>query len=347
MKKPITLQKLLLACAVLCCGCNGGKVAKEFPIVKELRAEFIPHDQILQTTDLIKLDDFVILRNGSEHVEDFFFVYSYPEWKFLYSFAKYGRGPHEYLFPNVIVKNTPGNLISFKDHATDLVATYEVTPAEAVLKESRPFPSKDSRFFWEMNYMEDSLYLVKHQDDRKGARELWDIRSRVLVDSLANAFPDLPAEMGRNYYTLFDDYLISACGNRFAIGYSLIDRIEFGSVDRKRMRIDARVGMESPPQFYSYGHDETHNFKIDKNTVFYENLYTTDRNVYALYANKRMDETEQHHSSQLEVYAWDATPVALYHLEYPVASFFVDEAERTIYGINPSLFDDRIIRYSY
>lgn len=330
------------------CVQNGNQRAiKHFEINENLSAEYVEIDEIIEINNIVKLDDYIILQNVSEGVDDFFFVYSYPEFEFLYSFAGRGRGPNEYLMPAVI-KNSEGNVIGFKDHATDKIAFYEITDSLAVLKDAYRYKAKDKeRFFWELNNIGDSLFLVKHQGYKNGATELWDMKGMTLLDSISNTFANLPKKLKRDYYTIFDDYQLVSNGNQFSLGYFLIDRLEFGAIVGNKILKDTSIGAERPPRFHLYGDDSDEEFSVDRNIVCYENLYAGENHVYALYSGKRLDETEKHHSSTIEIYSWEGKPEMQLNLEVPVAYFVTDEEERVIYAVNPSLYENKIIRYHF
>lgn len=343
---PTLLIFIILAfLALVSCG-KGVNQEKSFGKVSSISADTARIGQLLQANNLALLDDYLVLQNGSDGVEDFYFVYSYPGLGFLYSFGKRGRGPGEYMMP-AIIKNTPGNVLGFRDHATDAIVFYEIKDSGAELVSSKILRSPDSdRFFWEINVMEDSTLLVKHQGDKKGATELWSAASGI-VDSLPNTFAKLPRKLGKDYFTIFDDYLISAKGDRFALAYNMIDRIEFGEVRDGKLLIDSSVGADSTPDFHLYGDDSETEFSVDRNIIHYENLYAGNDYVYALYSGKRMDETEERHSSLIEIYSWDGTPVELLDLETPIAYIAVDENSRTVYGINPDMSDEMILVYRF
>lgn len=338
---------LLPLCLLTVVACGGGTSSgKDFGELEEVVAELVPISEILKINDIVKLEDYIVLQNSGEGADYFYYVYSCPELEFLYSFARQGRGPEEYLMPAAI-GNTSGNVIGFRDHATDKFAFYEVSDTAAVLKDSYRMASPDPyRFFWEINMVEDSLLLVKHQGDRSGARELWSPVSGM-KDSIGNFFPKLPHRMGKNYYTIFDDYHISASGNRFVFAYSMIDRLEMGEARDGRICLAAAVGAEGTPEFHLYGDDTATEFSIDLNIVTYENVDAGRDCVYALYSGQRLNDTEMNHSSLIEVYSWDGEPLRLLSLDVPVASFAVDEDNGVIYAVNPELHEDKILRFRF
>lgn len=325
---------------------NSGQMEKHFDVVKEIKAEQVFISEILNPNNIIKLEDYIVLQNAVDAAVDVYYVYSCPELEFLYSFAHHGRGPEEYLMPSVI-KNTSGNILGFKDHATDKVAFYGLSDTAAELVGDSKFQSPDyDRFFWEINLIDDSLFLVKHQGYKRGNKELWSLKSG-LKDCMPNTFKKLPDKLGDNYYTIFDDYLISANGDRFAIAYNFIDRIEIGEVRDGKIKIETALGAKRPPKFHLYGDDTETEFSVDRNIVRYENLYAGEHCIYALYSGARLDDTEKNHSSVIEVYSWDGKPVQLLKLSTAVAYFAVDEKSRTIYGVNPEQSPDVILKFKY
>ena len=128
----------------------------------------------------------------------------------------------------------------------------------------------------------------------------------------------------------------------------MIDRIEFGNIDDNgQMSIVSAVGTDTPPDFYLYRRNETTEFNVDRNIVYYENLVAGDEYVYALYSGDRLDDTEKNHSSKIEIYDWEGTTRALLHLDVPVAWYTVDEDSRTIYAVSPTVPEESILKYSF
>ncbi len=336
---------LTIVFSVISCD-RGRRADRLLEAARCIEADTVKISAILHINNIIKLEDYIVLQNGSDGVDDFYFVYSIPELEFLYSFARRGRGPEESMMPSVI-KNTPGNILGFRDHGNDKLVYYRVTDTSAELVYRDIFRSPDNdRFFWELNRMGDSLYLVKHQGYKRGMTELWSSVSGR-KDSIHNTFYTLPWKLGHDYYTVFDDYMISSSGNRFARSYFMIDRIEFGEVKDGRICMVSSTGAESAPRFHLYGDDTDTEFSIDRNTIYYENMYACRDNIYALYSGRRLDETEKRHSSIVEIYSWDGRLVEILSLEVPVAYIAVDEENRIIYGVNPELSDEYILIYRY
>ncbi len=343
------MKHLCLFCGLLLAGlfsCRRDAVTNGyFENVRQVRAESVPIGKVIRLEGIYKTENYIVLRDGSETAEDLFQVYSCPDFEFLYSFGRRGKGPDEYLMPTV-VKGMPGDRFAFRDHATDRFATYELTDTGASLIRSFIYKPEGTRFFWEINRLEDSLYLLKRRDDRWSRREVWSADFRRLVDSLPNTF-DLNRTMGDDYFSDFDDCWIAGCGNRFACAYFFIDRIEFGHVSGGKPVLDTFAGVERAPDFYRFDRTTSGVPNVMKNPVYYENLAAGETRVYALYAGIPWKEADENHSSKVEVYDWNGTPVMLLELDRALSHFIVDEKRGTIYGFDVSRSPDSLIRYVY
>ena len=69
-----------------------------------------------------------------------------------------------------------------------------------------------------MNYVDTTQYLTKRSNSKSSTRELWNIKQRLLLDTLPNTF-NLTEDLGKDYYTEFDDTWITVSGNHFASAY--------------------------------------------------------------------------------------------------------------------------------
>jgi hypothetical protein len=322
-------------------------IEKQFPSVQELKAHTIKINEILKFRTIHKLQDYVVLYDGRENVERFFYVYSYPGFKFLYSFGEKGNGPGEYLMPDPF-KNTPGNCFSFRDHGKDIFATYLLTDTGGIMTYTGDLkPTNHDRFLMEINQVGDSLFLLKRQSPKWSRRELWNLYTKEIVDSIPNTF-DLEKTMGKDYYTTFEDFLITSKNDRFALGYRFMDYLETGLIKNNTMIIEKSIGTKEPPEFYLYGQmGGRYLVKFLSNVMYYESITCGEKYIYALYANGPMGEIAFTHSSLIEIYSWEGEPVTILKLNKSLSDFFVDENIRTIYGINLEQSEDHIFEYKY
>lgn len=329
--------------------CQPGSVCeKKFYSEQKVFAVQIPINEIIKIGNIYKLENYFILRDVQSNAKFNFYVYSYPEFKFLYSFCPKGNGAEEYLMPTVI-KNTKGNLFSFRDHGTDKYVSYQLNDTCAtLLNEFQLLPYND-RFFWEINYICDGKYVLKNCNSKQSSRDLWNLKENIRLDTLRNTF-DLAAKMKKNYFTEFDDVWISATNYNVAFAYFFIDRIEFGVVEGENMRLINNAGESLAPDFYLFNKKTIsgkYKYNVDNNIVYYEDLASTVKSVYGLYAGIPWGDLEKMHSSLIEVYDWKGNPIKLLKLNESIASMTIDEVEKKIYGINPDSNEDSILMFSY
>lgn len=321
---------------------------KHFPEKVHLTAAVIPINEIVKMGNIYKTENYFIIRDVQPNAKYNFYVYSFPSFHFLYSFAPVGNGPEEYLMPTVI-KNMPGDVFAFRDHATDRFVSYQLTDSCAAKLDEFHFSETDGRFCWEINYIDSNLYIVKRSNSRLSTRELWNIKQKERLDTLPNTF-NLLADLGDDYYTEFDDVWISACGNKFASAYYFIDRIELGEIRGNKFYATKAIGTNIPPKFYLFNRKNwksKYKYNVDNNVVHYEDLKCTEFNIYGLYAGIPWGDVETKHSSVIEVYDWQGNPVKLYLLDKNISTFIVDEVHECIYGINMEQCEDAILKFPY
>ena len=343
-----TVIYLLTIClvAILCFSCSNTEEEKRFPLVQELKASEVPINEIIKLSSISKLKDYIILRDGAENCEVFFYVYKNPGFQFLYSFAKRGQGPKEYRSPNVI-RNTPDNFFSFRDYNS--FVTYQLSDTSSTCINLYKMPIVGGGFLLTgLNQIDDSLFLTKRQSSKWTRRELINLYTHEIVDSIPNTF-NLEKELGKDYYTTFEDAIVTSNNKRFAYGYDLIDLIEFGSIQNNKIVITNRVGMKKPPTFYLYETGRQggkYKFNVQHNIVYYKDIRCGKNYVYALYANIPWGEDEQA-ASLIEVYTWDGSPVALLKLDNDISTFVVDEEMQTIYGFNVNKNEDYLYSFKF
>lgn len=325
---------------------NEQDITKQFPISIKIDPILISINEIIKIGGIYKSDNYIILRNIDQNAEYLFYAYSYPDFKFLYSFCPRGNGPEEYLMPSVI-KNTPHDLFSFRDHATDQFATYQLSDSSALLINNFHFKPDETHFFWEMNYIDKDIYLLKRNNSKSSYRELWNLSTKTRLCNISNTF-NLEKEMGKEYYTEFDDVWISSNSNKMVFAYFFINRIEFGEIINNKMDIKNYIGANNHPRFHTFKKGKSggkYEYNVDYNIVYYEFISCSKNYIYALFFNKPWGELDKDHSSIIEIYDWKSTPKKLVKLKQSISSFIIDKDEQTLYAINPDNYEDKILKY--
>ena len=321
------------------------KAVKHFPSVQDVKSVDIPVNEIIKFLWIYKLQDYVILQDGSANVDMFFYVYKYPGFQFLYSFAKKGQGPDEYLLPTVVT-STPGNYFSFRDHGKNILTTFQLSDTICKMIYSGSMSPENGLFFNGIDQVDDSLFLIKRENAKWTRRELINLYTKEIIDSIPNTF-DLEKKLGKDYYTTFETTYITSNNKRFAYAYILMNLIEFGVIHNNKIIITNRVGIKRAPDFHLYGSsDGRNNFNL--NILHYHGLTCGDKYVYALYLNVPSGEIRKNeHSTQIEVYTWDGTPVALLKLNKNISHFVVDEERQMIIGFNYDISQDYLHTFKF
>jgi hypothetical protein len=207
-----------------------------------------------------------------------------------------------------------------------------------------------NRFLNEINQIGDSSFLLKREGAKFVRRELWNLYTKELIDSIPNTF-GLEHVMGDNYYASYDAFYMESMNERFVQCYMFMDAIEIGLIKNNRIHIETHIGMKEPPEFHlmqkmggRYG------VAFLSNIMYYEGVSCGEKYIYALYANAPAGHFMLHpsdHSSLIEVYSWEGKPTVILKLNKSLQDFFVDESTKTIYGINPEACDDCIFEYKF
>ena len=342
---------LLTMCLVviLSFSCNNTEeVEKKFPLVQELKASEVPINEIIKFSGIYKLKDYIILRDGSENCDVFFYVYKNPGFQFLYSFARKGQGPEEFLSPSV-VRNTPDNFFSFRNYNN--FVTYQLLDTSSTFINTFKIPPVERGFLLTgLTQVGDSLFLTKRQSSKSTRRELINLYTHEIVNDIPNTF-NLEKKLGKDYYTTFEESLMTSNNKCFAYGYLLIDLIEFGSIQNNKIVITNRVGMKKPPNFYLYESGRKggeFEYNVQHNIFYYHDISGGNNYVYALYANIPWGAFKgENAASLIEVYTWDGNPVALLKLDQGISSFVVDEEMQTIYGFNADINEDYLYAFKF
>ena len=122
--------------------------------------------------------------------------------------------------------------------------------------------------------------------------------------------------------------------NRIVVVYVYIDLIDIYDID---LNLKARI--HGPDQFIPeldfYEIDGVKNARLilNKTKLSYQSSHLTSDRIWALY-NGRPIQIGQEFPNRILCFDYSGNPLHIYHLEYPVFAFCVDEKENAIYGIS-------------
>lgn len=337
---------ILIIIPLIFFSCKEKEYKRSFPETKELKSEDIHLNEVIKFEQMYKTKDYVIIKDGFRNASVFFYVYKLPNLDFLYSFAERGSGPEEFQLP-IVIKNTPENYFSFRDHGKDKLVTYTLTDTAAILNSIKSFPPKDECFLWEINYLNDSLSILKKQNNKWSRRELWNLHTNEIIDSIPNSF-DIKKELGENYDSTFEDLWIISNNNKLAFGYYFMDLLEIGIIENNKIIINQKIGIDKIPEFHLYGPGKPggkYQYNFLNNIVHYKYMTCDNENIYALYANTPFGEIDSIKLSTIEVYSWEGEPKAILKLDKSISDFIVDETSNSIYSFDAVNSEDFISKY--
>lgn len=307
-----------------------------------VKSDSININEIIKPFSFIKLQDFVVI-TGDGH-KDLFLVYSFPEFKFLYSFGSKGAGPMDYLWPT-IVYGTDVNKFYFYELSKQKLVFYNITKEKADYLGEKRLKITKGNVFHSLYYVNDSLCIVKEQNPKSTILSMINTNTGKKLHILPNTFTDeLIKTLGKEYYSTFDDYcfIYEPSNNNFSKVYYLIDRIETGKTKNGKLFNKIAVGATKCPDFYLYS-DDPDNFDVRKNIIYYETAYATPRHIYALYTKRTWgNETGAH---IVDVFNWEGHRIRRLELDKNISNFFVDSTDSILCGFDITKDFDYIYKF--
>ncbi|WP_302442952.1 BF3164 family lipoprotein [Paraprevotella xylaniphila] len=162
----------------------------------------------------------------ASRAEKILYVYSYPQFKFLYSFGEIGRASGEFLTHNWCVTKEQ-NLVSLYDIMKSSLYTYSVGNEQMTIHESYSL-SKDEdgvcRPYTRILQLNDSLFLMKEDGDETNLHFVNMKKGNILATYHCGL-----RDGKKNSYTPFD-YDFNIVGNRILLAYNYIQRMELLSI---------------------------------------------------------------------------------------------------------------------
>ncbi|MBD5307998.1 MAG: hypothetical protein HDS15_01780 [Bacteroides sp.] len=347
MKKLLSLCSVCLLLTVACSRKDSGRSDPDATFMNEIKvsADSVEMSVVIKPGNIFRADPYIVV-SDVEHANGLHFAVFNDSLRYLYSFCPYGPGPEECLMP-MVVNNMPESRFIVRDHGDGRYHSYILTDSGAVNSEVfavREFSPYES--VMELNFCGGSRYMMKGISPRHIVRRLVDFSTETVLDSINSPF-SLKEEMGKDYYSEFEDFWMVVNNSRFATAYFLIDRLEFGIIDSDSLHIVKYWGGDKAPEFYRYTDEKLtgkYEYNVDYNIVYYEWLYASDNYVYASYFGKPWGDLKEH-SNIIRVYGFSGEPLLQCNLDVSLASFIVMDDSRLI-GINPDRSDDQFYCYS-
>lgn len=327
------------------CGGTGKTTGFENPIA--VRADSIAVDQIIKPSQWAVCNGKAVV--VSEDTDSVFYVYSLPDFGFLYAWGRRGGGPGE--FPNYVrfVDGADGDTgaLTVENYRGKTFDAFEVGEREMALKktsstfpdqttflESRPLPSG-----WQTTKKvagdKEYLYIRSPKDGS--------VRDSVLLYTLVKAEYDDKGNM--RSLSRMNSPRIVAKDDRIAVAYQNVVRVDFYRLtDEGKLELLKAVGEpldEAVLQRLRTMRSETRQQGI-------MGYFSTEKYLYTLYLDLEFD-WETKHADILEkivyVYDWDGRQIRAFDLEKPATDILVSGDDRLLYARNLQEDFDKVYVY--
>ena len=299
---------------------------KDFGQVIELKGTSHPVEQIfmVKECEMIALDSMLIVKNQNN--SEMFMAFSLPDFKFIKSFGKFGRGPGEFQFPS-LVKDESGEFLCFiyertNNHLYSLNKDFEINELPIVFQKGRE-PFNDKQLYGisskELLYVE-SIKMGKalfHKDLEN------DSTNTKLLKKLA--FSD----KYKNWAAYIGDFGANGKMKRSVFAYKYFKRLIFFDLENKTSKIiHFDVSAETK-------RGDAISMMSPSNITHYWGMSSQNKYVYVLYSGRTPIEVskELNESSgyiYLEKFDWNGNPISKYILD-DWGYFCVNKKENTIY----------------
>lgn len=299
---------------------------KDFGDVIELQGTSHPVNQLFRVSEseLIALDSILIMKNQNN--QDMFLAFSLPDFTFLKSFGRFGRGPGEFQYPS-LVKDESGEFICFiyektNDHLYSLDKNLEIKELSIDLK-------KAERRHYDKQIHGISSKQFLYVESIKMGKAIFSVTSvndTINTTLLKNiAFSD----EHKNWATYIGDFGVNGNKNRAVFAYKYFKRLIFLNLENNTSKT---VFFDLPVKTKK---GDNVSMMDPSNITHYWGISSNDKFVYVLYSGRTpIDVSRELNKSSgyiyVEKYDWNGNPVNKYKLDH-WGYFCVNQEENTIY----------------
>jgi len=311
----------------------------EFPEVISAKGEVFEYNNPphLIANAVYIIDSLIVLKNAMDE-SDFFFLFDKNNGNLIGSFGKRGRGPNEFLYPQVYdqyKKYDDSTYIWIHDLHQKKMALVNLNKSilrndNAVLE---TITEPDATSPVEMLKLPNGN-LIGRSMSSEGRFFYHDIRS----DSTkwVEFFPEVEnppyKHMMVNLYQ--GSTRIKPDNSKFVSALTYFKRIDVFSADEVPTHMFSYVFDDSPenPEFPSEMGQSIPGTLMN----YYFDLHLTENYIYAInlnITNEELNKEKDTGYSELHVFSWDGEAVACYKLNHLIFSFSIDEKNGYLYGL--------------
>lgn len=309
---------LFLAIAILfLCACGGSRQVAGFGDPVELQSESIAIDEIIKPVGWVGADGKAVVQ--SDGTDTVYYVYSLPDFRYLYAGGTKGEGPEElgspYMLGNTPSMNTFWIVDWSKETLTDFQAGSDSLKALTSFKpagEDDPvLMVNDSIAVYEGGYNLDNLCWIKLVEVHTG---------KILDSVLTRAVIEVQKGDGWTSVNMKNVPAYISDGKTLAVKYEYTDRVEFYDISGGKFALKKAVG---DPRTLEQLRAE--DFWKKTQGKYYDGFAADQDHVYIMEYDYSQEGKSPRRilSSSVLVYDWDGNPVRKYILDKPVDALLV------------------------
>jgi len=299
---------------------------KDFGEVIELQGTSHPVDQIFKVSEceFIALDSILIVKNQNN--QEMFMAFSLPDFTFLKSFGRLGRGPGEFQYPS-LVKDESGEFICFiyertNDHLYSLNKELEISELPIQFeKGTKKYSDKQLYGISSMNFF--YVESIRMGKAIFGLSSDIDTTKTTLIKSLV--FSD----EHKNWAAYIGDFGVNGKKNRAVFAYKYFKRLVFLDFENETSKT---VFFDLPIKTKK---GDNVSMLDPSNISHYWGMSSNEKYVYILYSGRTpIEVTKELNKSSgyiyVEKFDWNGNPVSKYKLDH-WGYFCVNQEENMIY----------------
>ena len=358
MRQIIYPLSILCMAALLSCS-NGGD---SLPTPTPIKGKSLPIGEIIQPRGWTIADGKAVVC-ATPSSDNVFYVYSLPDWKFMYSTGVYGDGPNDFDTDSNIALKGNGDMgyLSLRDYRRNgQISKYAVDNRSIKMTGTIPRPKYGRKKFHIDNIpCIDGKYCASlnfHRGDDAYSIFIDDVESGKHIDSIktSSAIEVEYDSKGEPYTTrnIIDGKLASR-GSRIALMYDapLIRRVDFYDVSSS-----GKISL-----FKSVG-DSIDDNLIDRIKAMRDSnardrvagcidIFTTDNHIYMLDIDckfEMIDNRMKPHfiGTWVRVYDWDGNLTGYYELDAPAMRIIASGDDSYFYTYSSEEDFDHVHRYT-
>lgn len=299
---------------------------KDFGKTIELQGTSHPVNQVFKISEceMIALDSVLILKNINN--SELFNIFSLPDFKFIKSFGKTGKGPGEFQFPSLIQLESDSSLCYIYEK-TD--RSFYLLNRNLELKKIPLNINKTKRKFSDKQFCGLSSNEFFYVESIKMGKAIFhlELKNNTATTTLVKklAFSD----KHKNWAAYIGDFGANEKNKRLVFAYKYFKRLVFYDFENKTSRVisfntSAKTKKGDPVSMLS-----------SLNVTHYWGMSAQDKYVYVLYSGRTPIDVSKELSKSsgyiyIEKFDWNGNPICRYKLN-KWGYFCVNKKENMIY----------------